>query len=168
MRRFPAVQPYDNGSQLGTTLAASLVPRLFWPNKPTAGGKNNMKHYTGVTIRGWSTNVGPLGEAYGSFGPIGGIVFMFVIGAFIRWGYRLTFSLSRKVPFLIFWLPVLFYQVTYSAESDTLQILNSLFKSAFFVWALTKLIPAWFGIVKKSKYYKRVYRPVVPTAVTEQ
>lgn len=168
MRRFPNVQPYDNGSMLATTLAASLVPRLFWPDKPTAGGKNNMKHYTGVTLRGWSTNVGPLGEAYGSFGPIGGIVFMFVIGAFIRWSYRLMFSLSRKVPFLIFWLPVLFYQVTYSAESDTLQILNSLFKSAFFVWGLSKLLPGWFGIVKKTKYYKKFYRPGVPAPVAEQ
>ena len=54
---------------------------------------------------------------------------------------------------MLFWIPVLFYQVTYSMESDTLQILNSLTKSVFFIWVLTKFVPQWFGIAKR-KFYK--------------
>jgi hypothetical protein len=157
MKHIPNYKPHDNGTNLMTTVAASLVPRVFWPDKPEAGGKFNMKYYTGYILRGWSTNVGPLGEAYGSFGVTGGIIFMIVLGLFIRWAYKTVFSLSRKIPLLLFWIPVLFYQITYSLESDTLQILNSLFKSAFFIWVLTRILPLWFGIIRD-----RFRRPVVP------
>jgi hypothetical protein len=151
MRRFPARKDFDYGANLGVSIASSVVPRLFWPDKPEAGGKFNMKYYTGITLsEGWSTNVGPLGEAYGSFGVTGGIKYMFFLGGFIRWAYKRVFVLSVKTPLLIFWLPVIFYQVTYSAESDTLQIMNSVIKSAFFLWMLEKLAPGWFGVIKKK------------------
>lgn len=148
MNRIPRIQPYDNGKNLFLSFSSALVPRFLWPDKPEAGGKFNMKYYAGLTIKGWSTNVGPLGEAYGSFGVTGGIIFMFLLGAFIRWVYGKVFLISKKIPLLILWIPVLFYQVTYSAETDILQIFNSLIKSAFFIWLLYKLIPAWFGIHK--------------------
>jgi hypothetical protein len=147
MRRFPSRIPFDNGKNLLLNLASSVVPRLLWPNKPEAGGKFNMKYYVGMDIKTFSTNVGPLGEAYGSFGVTGGIIYMFFLGAFIRWAYKRVYIIAYKLPLLIFWIPVMFYQVTYSAESDTLQILNSVIKSAFFVWMLVKILPKWFGKV---------------------
>lgn len=148
MRRFPSQRQHDYGENLGVTIASSVTPRLLWPDKPEAGGKFNMKYYAGVTLRGWSTNVGPLGEAYGSFGRTGGMIYMLLLGMFIRWAYLRVFMIARRLPLVIFWIPVLFYQITYSAESDTLQILNSLLKSAFFVWMLSYAAPSWLGIVK--------------------
>lgn len=151
LRRIPNVQPYDRGNRLALSFASALVPRVVWPDKPEAGGKFNMEYYAGIKLRGWSTNVGPLGEAYGSFGVTGGIVFMFFLGGFIRWAYKKVFVVAQSVPLIILWIPVLFYQVTYSAESDTLQIFNSLFKSALFIWILYKIIPVWFGVLKGKK-----------------
>lgn len=161
MRRMPAVVPYDGGDKLFTVFLSSFVPRFLWPDKPMAGGKFNMAYYAGFKLQGWSTDIGPLGEAYGSFGVNGGIVYMFFLGFFIRWAYKRVFILSKKYPLLICWLPVLFYQVTYSAETDTLQILNSLTKSAFFLWLLFKILPHWFGIIKK-KSVKFVAKRSVP------
>ena len=158
MKRIPSLQPYDNGANLAKTFASSLVPRILWPDKPEAGGRFNMKYYTGYVIEGWSTNVGPLGEAYGSFGVLGGIIYMTLLGVFVRWSYRKVFLISNKIPLLLFWIPVLFYQVTYALESDTLQIMNSLFKAAFFIWVLTKFLPQWFGIVRKQFTKK----PIIP------
>ena len=150
MKRFPEKQEFDYGDNVGLSIISSLVPRLFWPDKPEAGGKFNMKYYTGIQLQeGWSTNVGPLGEAYGSFGGLG-ILFMLFIGCFIRWVYKRVFVLAETTPLLILWIPVIFYQVTYSAESDTLQIFNSVIKSCFFVWLLFKITPSWFGKPKKS------------------
>jgi hypothetical protein len=149
MRRFPEQMPYDGGHNLFISLVSSLVPRIFWPDKPEAGGKYNMQYYAGLTIEGWSTNVGPLGEAYGSFGPAGGILFMILLGGLIRWSYCQVFKKSIKIPLLIFWIPVLFYQVTYAAETDSLQVFNSLTKSAFFIWLLYRQWPGWFGAKKK-------------------
>jgi hypothetical protein len=149
MLRFPDKVPYDGGSHLLINLTSSLVPRIFWPDKPVAGGKMNMQYYAGWTISGWSTNVGPLGEAYGSFGPRGAVIFMILLAVFIRYCYTLLFKLSAKVPLLFFWIPVMFYQTTYAAETDTLQIFNSILKSAFFIWLLYRQWPNWFGGIKK-------------------
>ena len=145
MRRFPEVQPYDNGEYIFLSLASSIVPRVLWSDKPEAGGKFNMKYYAGITLRGWSTNIGPLGEAYGAFGKIGGIIYIALLGLLIRWSYGLVFSVARKTPLILFWIPFLFYQITYSFETDTLQITNSLIKSAFFVFILYRFLPYWFG-----------------------
>lgn len=161
MRRIPSYQPYDNGNNLMKVVAASIVPRFLWPDKPEAGGKFNMKYYAGYPIKGFSTNIGPLGEAYGSFGVRGGIIYMFFLGIFIRWAYKRVFIISRKVPSLICWIPVLFYQITYSGETDTLQILNSLIKSAFFVWLLYKFLPGWFGAEKKETRRQPVIKSVL-------
>jgi hypothetical protein len=149
MQRFPEKTPYDNGRNLLLNLASSLVPRVFWPDKPEAGGKANMLYYTGLNIVGWSTNVGPLGEAYGSFGPNGAIAFIMFVGFFIRYAYTRLFKLSSEIPLLIFWLPVMFYQTTYAAETDSLQIFNSILKSAFFIWLLYRQWPQRFGGKKK-------------------
>jgi hypothetical protein len=168
MRRIPYIQQHDGGKNLAINAASSLVPRFLWPDKPEAGGKFNMKYYAGVNLRGWSTNIGPLGEAYGSFGVTGGIIFMGVLGLFIRWAYVKVFSIARRLPLIVCWLPVLFYQVTYSAETDTLQIMNSLVKSAFFIWLLFKIMPPLLGVQLKKPGPRPVqarppaYKPVDP------
>jgi len=150
MRRIPAIQPYDNGTNILKSFASAFVPRFLWPDKPEAGGRFNMAYYAGYRIVGWSTNVGPLGEAYGSFGDTGGIVYMFFLGLFIRWMYLMIFKIARKIPLLICWLPVFFFQIISSAETDSLQIFNCLIKASFFVWILYKIVPQWFGVARKT------------------
>ncbi len=159
MRRIPAQQDFDDGNHLLLTAASALVPRLIWPDKPQAGGKESMKYYTGYNIEGWSTNVSPLGEAYASFGPYGGILYMFLLGLFIRWVYKRVFVIALRLPLLVLWIPVLFYQVTYCMETDSLQIFNSLLKGAFFLWLLFKVLPNWFGKMIKQPGSPRQFRP---------
>ncbi|HUR09945.1 MAG TPA: hypothetical protein VM012_01165 [Flavitalea sp.] len=155
MRRIPNYQAHDNGENLFIAFASSLVPRFLWSDKPEAGGKFNMKYYTGINlVGGWSTNIGPLGEAYGAFGVAGGILYMFLLGVFIRWSYKKVFDLGYKLPLLICWIPVLFYQVIYSGETDTLQIMNALFKTTFFMILIYRFIPSWFGIYRQKRYRK--------------
>ncbi len=151
LRQFPRFKAHDNGKQLFYNATSSFVPRFLWPEKPESGGKFNMQYYAGFKITNWSTNVGPLGEAYGSFGVNGGIAFMLCLGMFIRWAYLKLFRLSLKIPLLLFWIPVLFYQVTYSLEADTLQILNSVIKSSVFVFMIYKSYPPLMGVVKQVR-----------------
>ena len=148
MQRIPYRQDFDGGTNLFYSFVSSFVPRVFWPDKPEAGGKFNMKFYAGYDIEGWSTNVGPIGEAYGSFGARGGIIYLILLGVLVRWAYKVVFRIGYRVPLMIFWIPMIFYQITYSAESDTLQITNSVIKSAFFVWILFKIWPQIFGVAK--------------------
>lgn len=167
MQRMPSQQDFDYGKELGKVALAAVVPRILWPSKPEAGGKFNMKHYAGVRLVGWSTNVGPLGEAYGSFGVMGGIIYMLMLGLLIRLFYIRVLSLSVKYPLLMLWLPVLFYKVTYSAETDTLQILNSLLKTAFFMWLIFKFLPSWYGIGKVKNVMQRNFLKSSPFANSE-
>jgi hypothetical protein len=150
MKRIPSKQPFDNGESIMTTVAASVVPRILWPDKPESGGVYNMQHFAGFTLRGWSTNIGPVGEAYGNFGVEGGIIYMFFFGLFIGWTYKVVFRLAGKMPIILLWIPLLFFEVMYSMENDTLQVLNSLIKAAFFVWILYKLFPSLFVMKKIS------------------
>jgi hypothetical protein len=145
IQRIPEVQDYDYGTSLIEAFASAFVPRIFWPDKPQLGGVYNMKHYVGVDLVGWSTNIGPIGEAWGNFGKWGGMVYMFFYGLFIRWCFTRLFVWSKKRPLLLLWIPVLFYESTFSIEGDSLQTFNSIIKAAAVVWAMTKVFPAVFG-----------------------
>lgn len=156
MEYIPEYKEFDYGSFLGEVFVSAFIPRLFWPNKPEAGGRFNMLYFANIVPTGnTSTNVSPFGEAYGSFGPVWGIVYMGFLGAFIRWSYLLVFKIWRSVPFMLFYLPVLFYQVTYSMETDSLQIFNSLIKSAIFLYVLYRLFPVVFGLKTRSPLESR-------------
>ena len=143
-RRIPQRVDYLGGEYLGLTFIASFVPRLFWPDKPMAGGKANMKMYTGVNLKGVSMNVGPFGEAYGSFGNFFGCLYVFMFGLFIRFSYLFFLKKSSIIPVLLLWMPVLFYQIIYIIETDSMQAFNSLIKGSVFVWVLYKIFPSLF------------------------
>jgi hypothetical protein len=85
-------------------------------------------------------------------------LYMFLLGLFIRWIYNRVFVIAQKLPLLVLWIPVLFYQVTYCMETDSLQIFNSLLKGAFFLWLLFKLFPGWFGKGVKQISAQRSFR----------
>jgi hypothetical protein len=159
MQKIPASKPFDGGVNLGRSFASAFVPRFLWPDKPEAGGAFNMEYYTGYILVGFSMNVGPLGEAYGSFGSAGGIAYMFILGLFIRWVYSRVFKIANKLPLLVCWIPVMFYQVISSAETDSLSIFNSMTKSALFVWLLFKIAPHWFGSRGKPRFPVARSRP---------
>jgi hypothetical protein len=151
MKRIPAVQDFDEGDRLTTVILSSLVPRFLWPDKPQAGGKFNMLYYAGFRIRDILRMLDRLEKHMEVLGSFGGVIYMILLGLFIRWAYIRVFAVSQKIPLLICWLPVLFFQVIYSNENDTLQILNSLFKSAFFIVILYKFVPFLFKIVESRR-----------------
>ena len=151
MKRIPSSQDFDGGAMIQKSILASITPRFLWPDKPKAGGHFNMKYYAGITIifGTYSTNVGPLGEAYGAYGVIGGILAICILAIYIRFAYFRVWRISLKYPIMILWLPIIFYQTTYSAENDILQILNSTIKTSIFLWLFSKVQPRWFGIEKE-------------------
>ena len=149
MRHIPKNVEYLGPEFLLTNFVSSFVPRLFWEDKPQAGGIENMRIYTGLNIKGWSTNVGPIGEAYGSFGYIGGWLYIMLFAGFIRAAYTKFISLSKKIPILFLWMPPFFYQTIYVMEADSLQAFNSLMKGAVFLFLLYKLFPVLFGVKAK-------------------
>ncbi len=143
-KRIPSQVNYLGGEYLGLTFISSFVPRLVWPDKPKAGGAENMRLYTGIIIRTWSTNVGPFGEAYGNFGYFGGWIYIFAFSFFIRYAYTKFLDICRIRPIFFLWLPAIFFQTFYVIETDSLQAFNSLIKGAVFMFIMFKVFPVLF------------------------
>jgi hypothetical protein len=133
MVHVPANEPFAEGETIFTTLAASFVPRILWPDKPKAGGHENMLRFTGYKIEGYSMNISPMGEAYANYGVNGGITFMFFYGLFFSLVILLLLNIIKKRPTLILWFPTIFLN-SIQMETDILMCVNSLIKNLLFVW----------------------------------
>jgi hypothetical protein len=133
MVHVPATEPFAEGETIFTTLAASFVPRVLWPDKPRAGGHENMLRFTGYKIEGYSMNISPMGEAYANYGINGGIIFMFFYGLFFSLVILFLLHVIRKRPTLILWFPTIFLN-SIQMETDILMCVNSLIKNLLFVW----------------------------------
>jgi hypothetical protein len=139
----PNRAPFAEGETIFLSLAATFVPRVMWPDKPTAGGHYNMERFAGFRIEGVSMNISPMGEAYGNYGVQGGIFFMFIYGLFFALLILFLMNYVRKRPTIILWFPILFLN-SVQIETDILMVLNSLIKNIIFVafcyWAANKFL----------------------------
>ena len=145
MKMVPAKHPFGDGGPLAEAVAASVVPRFLWPDKPEAGGKANLKRFWGYNLVGWSTNIGTLGEAYANFDRTGGIAYMFFYGLFFNLGLSLILKKSEKRPTLILWLPFLFFSAI-AVETDLLSTMGALVKSAIFAWIVFRAFDYFFHL----------------------
>jgi len=135
---IPQQQPYVGSGPITSAIIGGFVPRLLWPDKPESGGRANMLRYTGIKLQKVSMNVAPIGEAYGSFGPFGGIVFMFFLGFFFRWSFNKIMVTANTHPTLLLWVPSI-YVLVVVVETDVLTIFNALTKSVLLVWVMYKV-----------------------------
>lgn len=134
MAYVPSREDYAYGETILKSMAASLVPRFVWPNKPQAGGAYYVCRFLGdCRHKKYSYDIGQLGEAYVNFGKVGGIVFMFIYGWFIRYTYQMISSFCLTYPTLILWVP-LFYFMVLSLETDVITFLNAFTKAIVFAF----------------------------------
>jgi hypothetical protein len=132
MKEVPARYPYAYGETIGISVIAGLVPRFFWPDKPEVGGKYNLKRFWGYEIKGYSMNIGPIGEAYANFGRTGGIIFMFFYGLFFNMILVLVLKRTEKHPTLLCWIPYLFLYAV-GVETDILTTFSSIITATIFM-----------------------------------
>lgn len=129
MMHTPYAEPFARGETLEVA-GASLVPRVLWPNKPDAGGRENFERFTGLQLHGsTSMNISLLGEGYANFGVTGAPVFLFIAGALISIALKICVMICRRYSVLIVLLPIVMFQAL-KAETDTLTILNHVVKAS--------------------------------------
>lgn len=143
-RWVPKEEPYARGETIVIAIKASLVPRIFWPDKPGAGGFWIWHRFTGTPLSpNVSMNIGMPGEAYANFGPWLAPLVVFV---WVRFLYCLYYGLRqlalRHYPLLWLWIPLIFYPLM-DQENDLVTILNHAVKGTVFTlvfcWCLFKL-----------------------------
>jgi len=145
MYNVPEHYTFAYGETIWQSVAAAIVPRFLWPDKPESGGKANLKRFWGYNLVGYSMNIGPLGEAYGNFDVTGGIIYMFFYGLFFNLLLSGIIKYAEKRPTLILWLPFLFFY-TITMETDLLTTMGSLIKALMFTWIVFWLFRKLFRI----------------------
>ena len=135
---IPRKREFVSGRELPKLVLSVLVPRVIWNDKPEAGGKYNMINYTGYSPGKYtSMNIGPHGEAYANFGMLG-FFYMIVFIGLIKWSLNFVIFLSLKNPYLFVFVPVVFYS-SLGNGSDSIMIINAIFKSFVFVYLFTMI-----------------------------
>ena len=145
MKKVPAKFEFAYGETIWQSIAASIVPRFLWPNKPEAGGKANLKRFWGYNIVGFSMNIGPFGEGYANFDVIGGIAYVFLYALFFNYMLSLVLKYAEKRPTIILWIPFLFFY-SIGVETDLLTTMGYLLKGLFFTWLVFKAFRIAFRI----------------------
>jgi len=140
MDHIPRRTGYYNGEGYFKKTMAIIIPRLFWPNKTTAGGRDNMKDYAGYSLgKTTSMNVGYAGEAYANFGAIEGLIFIAIYITIIILIIRKFLFLSVGYPHLLLFMPLIFYS-SVATETDSITVLTAVVKSSFFVYLVIKIL----------------------------
>ena len=145
MDRVPSRFEFAYGETIWQSIAAAIVPRFLWPDKPEAGGKANLKRFWGFDLVGFSMNIGPLGEAYANFDKTGGAIFMFFYGLFFNLILSFVLKMTEKRPTLVLWVPFLFFYAI-GVETDLLTTMGSLIKGLFFTWVIFRAFRIAFRI----------------------
>jgi hypothetical protein len=147
IEHIPKNQPFFDGVTITEAITASILPRFLNPNKAKAGGRENFRNFTGLDIgEGTSMGISIIGEAYGNFGKLGGILFMGVWGYFLLRVWRVLLRLILENRLLVAFLPLMFLQVI-KAETELVVVLNHLIKASIVIWA-------FFWFAKKRLNWK--------------
>ncbi len=138
MEHTPAKQPYTEGETLKNDLVSVLLPRFLFPDKAITGGKENQrkfKKFTGRRLIGSTTmRIGALSDAYINFGPIGGIIIMFLLGFLFNLILFFIVKINKTITSFILWTPFIF---SYAIRMSDIQvILNYTVKSIIFVFII--------------------------------
>lgn len=145
MLNVPRNVPFANGQTLTESLESAFLPRVLFPNKKQAGGRENYRLYTGIPISdNTSMGIGLLGEAYVNFGWGAGL-FLLVWGIILAKILAGLVQLSFRYNVLLFFMiPIIFLQVV-KAETEFYVVLNHLIK-AFMFTAFVYVV--WFSRYK--------------------
>lgn len=115
----PELEPYSYGGTLFADLAAALIPRVLWPEKPTfSGGSQFVARYTGLEWeKGTSVGLPYQFELYANGGPAAVIVGLLALGWLVA---RLELSLVRRRRSLPAFLALMYATAAVAAGAQTL------------------------------------------------
>ncbi len=124
----PHFEPYAEGETINEGIFAALVPRFLVPDKVESGGAFFERFTRLELVDDTSMNLGLIGEAYANYGSNGAMVFLFILGSFLKYTLNWLNKISFKNFEIILWMPFLFLYVV-KAEDDFATMFNQLTKS---------------------------------------
>lgn len=156
LNHIPAKEDIVYGEYFFKEVIGLIFPRFIYPSKPIVGDHDKFERLTGIRLNDQTAmNVGVLGDGYGNFGKIGGIIFCFCFGLFMNSYVRKIFELALKYKTTPLWIPVIFFY-SMRAGNEFYIITNWMVK--------VSLIVALFYVVTNNNSIKRLFKPKLKTS----
>lgn len=143
--KVPSMYPFAHGETIFESLRAIFLPRFLDENKRKAGGAANLERFLGIKNLKYSMNIGPLGEGYGNFGRLGGIIYMFFYGLTFNVLIYALLKTTKSSLTIVLWFPFIFFYSMH-VETDMLTTFNSMFKGSIYLFILIKLTRLFWGL----------------------
>ena len=152
LNNIPSNQNFLQGESITLALEA-LVPRFLFPNKRIiAGGFDKFALFTGRTLpKGTSMDISLVGEAYGNFGTVGGMVFLLLTGMGFSWSISKFLSYSNRFPSIVLWVPFVFFHII-KAESDFGSVVNQIVKSFIMLYLVIRVYSSILIVPVKKEF----------------
>ncbi len=149
MATVPNSQPYANGQTIQEALIASIVPRIFSPNKMVVASHELFTTYTGADLaEDTSMALGPAGEMYANFGLWGGVMGIGIFGVFIGLIFYQFVRFAKYSNAVWAWVPFVLL-AAFQSEWNIYDIINYVTKSGFVFLLVVLLFPSLRSILKK-------------------
>ena len=150
MMTVPEIQPYANGQTIQDALVASIVPRIFFPNKMTVISHELFTTYTGADLaEDTSMALGSAGEMYANFGRWGGVMGMGIFGSIIGLIFYQFVRFAKYSNAVWAWVPFVLL-AAFQSEWNIYDIFNYVTKSGFVFLLVVLLFPSLRNILKKK------------------
>lgn len=118
---------------LSDELVGIILPRFIYEDKAIVGDNKKFRYLTGINLnKSVSMNVGILGDGYGNFGFLGGILFCFLFGLFLNLAINVCLKISNRTYSILFWMPLIFFYAM-RAGNEFYIITNWIVKSGIIV-----------------------------------
>ena len=142
MDRVPEFMPYEYGRVWWGNVSYVLMPRLFFPNKPTFDATIKTNKYTGLHFSGFnkgaSFSLGYFADGYVDFGYVGMFLPLILLSLFIVFIYRTFYKLKRLSILIRFASINVCLYPFFAFESDGLYLFGRLVILFLVFWILCK------------------------------
>jgi hypothetical protein len=139
----PSMEPFAGGETVANAVRSSLVPRILDKDKLSAGGRDNVPRFAGITlIQATSMNLSVPGEMYANWGLTGAWIGSFFVALMLGAIFVVFATRARRSPLWFAWAPYVLIGAI-SPEMGLPEILNSVSKSAVIMFAIIYVLPPW-------------------------
>lgn len=134
MNNIPNKKPIAEGRFLEKEIIGILLPRFLYQEKAVVGDHEKFLYFAGWSLAsGVAMNVGIMGDGYGNFGNIGGIIFCFFFGLWLGLFFRIFFNIAKRYPTLPIWGVLIFFY-SMRAGNEFYIIANWMIKTSVIVF----------------------------------
>lgn len=154
--RVPKVIPYQDGANLGSTLAFVLTPRLLDPNKGIYDASTRATKYTGIYYygnkNGTSVSLGYFADCFIDFGLFGMFIPLFLFGFIYGKSYYYFVRKSSLNYIFNFAVVGSIYMELFAFESDSIFVFGRLYINlmVFFLLRIF-LFPKLYNYIKNPE-----------------